>query len=132
MHFDDCTPLVRLDFTDDARWQRLLEAAQQPNPDDFQAIVQPVSDPALAGMSPHNAIATFGDASPNLFIFADSATIADPEMAFLCVNRRMPEESVRCIPAELWGIENNVRLGNMGIEEFANAADNDGVFRGFL
>jgi hypothetical protein len=31
----------------------------------------------------------------------------------------------------LWSIENNISLGNMDWEEFAEAADYDGVFRGF-
>lgn len=29
------------------------------------------------------------------------------------------------------GVENNLSLANMGFEEFADAVDEDGVFRGF-
>jgi len=37
----------------------------------------------------------------------------------------------RVIPSEIEGVENNLSLANMDFEEFANAADPDGVFRGF-
>ncbi|MDH6214469.1 hypothetical protein M2283_001752 [Streptomyces pseudovenezuelae] len=33
--------------------------------------------------------------------------------------------------AELWSIENNLSGANMDFEEFADAVDDDGVFRGF-
>jgi hypothetical protein len=31
----------------------------------------------------------------------------------------------------LWGVENNLNIANMGWEEFADAVDEDGTFRGF-
>ena len=37
----------------------------------------------------------------------------------------------RCIPAELWSIENNLNIANMDWEEFAEAVGADGIFRGF-
>ncbi|MFC5219718.1 DUF6924 domain-containing protein [Streptomyces coerulescens] len=45
-----------------------------------------------------------------------------------------PEEGydeLRVIAEELWSIENNISLANMDWEEFVDAADDDGVFRGF-
>jgi Domain of unknown function (DUF6924) len=37
----------------------------------------------------------------------------------------------RCIPSELWGVDNNLNIANMDWEDFAGAAGEDGVFRGF-
>jgi hypothetical protein len=37
----------------------------------------------------------------------------------------------RAIPSALQSIENNVSVGNMGLEEYARSVDVDGVFRGF-
>jgi hypothetical protein len=37
----------------------------------------------------------------------------------------------RCIPPELWGIDNNLNIANMDWAEFADAVDENGVFRGF-
>lgn len=40
--------------------------------------------------------------------------------------------SFRCVPDELWGVENNLNIANMNWEEFADKADEDGVFHGFI
>jgi hypothetical protein len=42
-----------------------------------------------------------------------------------------PGRTFRVIPSEMWGVENNLSLSNMDFFEFADAADEDGVFRGF-
>jgi hypothetical protein len=42
-----------------------------------------------------------------------------------------PGRSFRVVPAEVWGIENNLSTANMDFAEFADEADADGVFRGF-
>jgi hypothetical protein len=47
---------------------------------------------------------------------------------------RLPDEpgrGFRVVPAELWGVENNLSIANMDFAEFAHHADPDGVFRGF-
>ncbi|MFD7408547.1 DUF6924 domain-containing protein [Streptomyces sp. NPDC059866] len=35
------------------------------------------------------------------------------------------------VASKLWSVENNVSLANMDWEEFVDAAEADGVFRGF-
>jgi hypothetical protein len=40
--------------------------------------------------------------------------------------------SFRATPSQIQGIQNNLSLANMSIEEFAQAVDADGIFRGFL
>jgi hypothetical protein len=40
-------------------------------------------------------------------------------------------EPFRCIPSELWGVENNLNLANMDWADFADATGEDRVFRGF-
>ena len=47
------------------------------------------------------------------------------------MDREYPQYTMRCIAIELWGIENNLRLSNMELRTFFEAADADGVFRGF-
>ncbi|WP_435828452.1 DUF6924 domain-containing protein, partial [Nocardia testacea] len=39
--------------------------------------------------------------------------------------------TVRILPSQMWGIENNLSIANMDFQDFADAADPDGVFRGF-
>ena len=40
-------------------------------------------------------------------------------------------KSYRAIPSVIQAIENNLSIANMDFEDFANAVDRDGVFRGF-
>jgi hypothetical protein len=42
-----------------------------------------------------------------------------------------PGRTFRVIPSEMWGVENKLSIANMGFEEFADAVDGDGIFRGF-
>ncbi|WBC08931.1 hypothetical protein [Micromonospora sp. WMMA1947] len=42
-----------------------------------------------------------------------------------------PGRWFRVLPAEMWSVEDNLSIGNMDFFEFADAADPDGVFRGF-
>jgi hypothetical protein len=42
-----------------------------------------------------------------------------------------PTREIRVIASEFWSIENNLSLANMDFDEFASAAREDGVFRGF-
>jgi hypothetical protein len=37
----------------------------------------------------------------------------------------------RCIPSELWSVDNNLNIANMDWEDFAGSTGEDGVFRGF-
>jgi hypothetical protein len=58
-------------------------------------------------------------------------------MPLLAVRRPDEEEpddgydELRVIAEELWEVENNISLANMDWEEFVDAAEDDGVFRGF-
>jgi hypothetical protein len=50
----------------------------------------------------------------------------------LVVNLFVPRgRSFRVVPAQLWSVQANLSLANMDWEEFADAVDDDGVFRGF-
>jgi hypothetical protein len=40
-------------------------------------------------------------------------------------------KSFRATPATIQSIENNLTIANMDFEDFANAVDSGGVFRGF-
>jgi hypothetical protein len=42
-----------------------------------------------------------------------------------------PGRTFRVTATESWGVENNLSISNMDFFEFADAVDDDGVFRGF-
>jgi hypothetical protein len=141
----DSSLLVRTDFTSDDAWERVSEQAQQENEDGFQTYLVPVSDPAFDGatwQAVKAAVPASDSGAPVLFI-ADSLALSSPDHPILVVDLQDTYLSVaefphiagrtpfRCIPSELWSVENNLNIANMDWEEFAGAVEASGVFRGF-
>jgi hypothetical protein len=63
---------------------------------------------------------------------ADRVAHTEPDHALLVVDlHKEPGRTFRVVPSEAWGVENNLSLANMDFEEFADAVDEHGVFRGF-
>jgi hypothetical protein len=129
-----CSLLVRTDFSDDHAWEGLTEAAQRESADGFQADLAPVSDPAFDGASwpaVREAVPQGRERAAVLFI-ADGPAIATADHPILVVYLRPGTEApFRCIPSELWAVDNNISLANLDWADFTGALDDDGVFRGF-
>jgi hypothetical protein len=131
----DCSLLVRTDFTSEQAWQQVSTEVQAQYQDGFRAYIAPVSDPAFEGASWQavKAAVPANDNGAAVLFIADTATLTFPDYPVLVVeliadSGRLP---FRCIPTELWGIDNNLNIANMGWEEFADVVDEDGTFRGF-
>jgi hypothetical protein len=125
--------LVRTDYSDEALWQEVSSAARQENDEGFQAWVEPVGDPALDGTAWEELRA---HVPPNqngicvLFV-VDEVTIGSPDHPVLVVDLyEPPRPPFRCVPSELWAVENNLNLGDMDWEDFAGSIDETGVYRG--
>jgi hypothetical protein len=137
---DDESLLIRTDFSDDDAWRAVREAACAPNPDGFQADLGFVDDRQLDGASVQTLLTVV---DRGYFFVADTRTIADPEHPILVVNNEAPFDdddpeftvprgaTFHVIPSHLVDPESNLRIANMDFVEFADAADDDGVFRGF-
>lgn len=125
--------LLRTDFSDEAAWAALCEAARSPSEEGFQANVDCVSDRSFDGLSVEPVAASARKASGQTFAFiADRLTLTDPERPVLVVDlSHEPGRTFRVIPSQLWAVENNLSLANMDYAEFADHVDPDGVFRGF-
>jgi uncharacterized protein DUF6924 len=128
-----CSLLVRTDFSSDDTWQLLCDEALREYEDGFRAYLELVSDPAFDG-APWEAVKAAIPPNNNgaavLFI-ADSTTFASPDHPVLVVD--LLDDShrpFRCIPPELWAVENNLNIANMDWESFAGEVDDDGVYRG--
>jgi hypothetical protein len=73
-----------------------------------------------------------GDYGHSFLFVADRAAAISPEFAILAVDLvESRGRSFRAIPSKIQSIENNLSLANMDFEEFAESADQDGIFRGF-
>jgi hypothetical protein len=134
--------LVRTHFGNDDSWEQLKTAVSTPNEDDFLAVVEFVEDRAFEGVDADALIAqTPDDANgPSVSFIADEITLTAEGWPILVVNVAPPIPGVdddtdytpfRVIASELWAVENNLNLSNLDWEDFADAVDDDGVFRGF-
>lgn len=141
----NCSLLVRTDFTNDDAWQQVAVDATRENGDGFRAYAEPVSDPAFDGASWETvkaAVPANTHGASVLFV-ADSISLGSPDHPILVVDlsdtflsaAEFPETArrspFRCIPSELWSVDNNLNIANMSWEDFAMVAGEDGVFRGF-
>jgi hypothetical protein len=127
--------LIRTDFSNGDAWQKISDEARRENEDGFRAYLEPVSDPAFDGLT-WEAVRAAVPANENgarvLFI-ADNVTLILPDHPLLVVDLQADTGGppFRCIPPELWGVENNLNIANIDWEDFASAVDESGVFRGF-
>ena len=129
--------LLRTDFADDAAWAAVCEAVQAKSEQGFQAQVECVSDPAFDGLTVDQLMTLITEPADDDwgFVFlVDRLTLTHLESLVLVVDldeHEQPGRTFRVIPAEMWAVENNLSIANMDFEDFADAVDEDGVFRGF-
>jgi hypothetical protein len=72
------------------------------------------------------------DNGASVLFIADGAALTSPDHPIQVVDLGSSGKSpFRCIPPELWSVENNLNISNMDWEEFASAVDEGGVFHGF-
>jgi len=95
-------------------------------------MVECISDPAFSGLTPENVVSLSAGSNRSFVFLVDSQAVSSPEHPILVVDLHSePGRTFRVIPSEMWGVENNLSLANMDFDEFANAVDDDEVFRGF-
>jgi len=128
--------VLRTDFSNDEAWLKLCEAISAPV-GEFQAHVECISDRDFDGIT-EDELATYApveftkDAERSYLFVADRTAMTHPEKPVLVMDFfEEPGRTFRVIPTEMWGVENNLTLANMGFEEFADNVDSDGIFRGF-
>ena len=129
----DYSLLIRTDFSDDAAWAQVCQEIQAPQTSNqFRAMVECISDPACAGLAPAAVGSVLPEGSQRPFVFlVDAQAISQPGHPVLVVDLlEQPGRAFRVIPSQAWGIENNIRLANVGFAEFAEMVGPDGVFRG--
>jgi len=128
----ESTLVLRTDFSDDASWQSLCEVLKEGG-DDVPVALDFVSDQKFDGLVPTKLGNLLKAQSKKNFAFViDIITLEKNDHPILVVwlgAKRV--QTFRVIPSELGNVDNNLSIANMGFEEFANAVDQDGVFRGF-
>jgi hypothetical protein len=124
--------VLRTDFSDDSAWEAICAAIQEPV-GEFQAYVECLSDPEYDGLTLEELTDLVPQDFNHSFIFlVDRITLSHPERPILVLDLYdEPGRTVRVIPSEMWGVENNLSLANMDFFEFADNVDSDRIFRGF-
>lgn len=127
---DDLSSLVlRTDFTDDAAWVELQAAIGTEG-------ATYVSDTRYSGVAVQTLVDTDAAADDEdkltyLFI-ADATTMADAEHPLLAVDLYdEPGRTFRLLPRWYSDVSANLSIANMDFQDFADAADESGTYRGF-
>ncbi len=134
---DMYTLLLRTDYSDDLAWHAAVNAATAVyDADDFDrfgASLQPVESPELDGLTPAGLVQLPRDGYLSHLAVADARTMSDLTILFVDLNEYNEQvgRTFRAPPQEVEPITANLAIANMDFFEFADAADPDGVFRGF-
>jgi hypothetical protein len=126
--------VIRTDFSDDAAWAAIGAAILQLTEEGFGAHVEFVDDTAYRGLSKDQLLDLVpeDEERPFFLMIVDDVTVRSPEHPILVVDLwREPGRGFRAVPAAVQSIENNLSIANMDFAEFADAVDEDGIFRGF-
>ena len=123
--------LIRTDFSDKSAWESLVEAVSEPV-EPFFFNMEIVDDRANNGATVEQLMGALPEDYPHSFIvIADSVAISQEDHPLLVVDLLdEPGRQLRAIASQVSAIDNNLAIGNMGFEEFAAMADEEGVFRG--
>ena len=124
--------MLRTDFSDDAAWESLCAACQEPV-GEFRAYLNCVSDPEYNGLTVDRLVglARRGFA-PGFAFLADRTALTHPAHPVLVVDlRKKPGRTFRVSPSKVQSVENNLSIANMDFHEFADSVGRDGIFRGF-
>jgi hypothetical protein len=133
--------LLRTAFDRDDSWGRLRAAVTAPvqvgypsgSVEEFQAYLTIIEDRAYEGLDAADLVAEGFDPGEHAYVFlVDELALTHPEQPILVVDLEdQPGATFRVIPTEMWSVENNLSIANMGFDEFAEHVDADGIFRGF-
>ncbi len=124
--------VLRTGFSDQAAWETIRTAIQEPV-GEFRAYVEFLDDPYYRDISLGQIFKLLPrDYNHSFLIVADRTTTSLDDHPLLIVDLAgEPGRTFRAIPSQIQGIENNLSIANMDFEEFADAVDANGVFRGF-
>ncbi len=122
--------LIRTSFGDDDAWAEVLDLINAQTDEGFRAQVEVVNDRSFDGATAEALNGLDRGGYPFDFIFvADEKTLSSVEHPILAVRLNAEEVQTFLVPsASLWVAENNLSVGNMGFEEFADNVDENGVY----
>lgn len=128
------SPVLRTDFSDQTAWEKIRREIQKPvGIFRFVAYVDFIDDMQYADLTGDQLLTLLpANYNPSFIIVVDHAAMSNPEHPLLVIDLfDDAHQEFRALPSQIQSIENNLSIGNMDFEDFTNALDGDGVFRGF-
>jgi hypothetical protein len=126
-------PLVlRTDFSNQTAWE-IVRAIIQAPVGNFYAYVEFLEVAEYDGLTKDQLLTLVPrNYSHSFIVLVDRTATSPPDYPLLVVDlyERSGRE-FRALPSQIQSIENNLSIANMDFEEFAEAVDDDGAFRGF-
>ncbi|HEY6922350.1 MAG TPA: hypothetical protein VI653_02695 [Steroidobacteraceae bacterium] len=126
--------VVRTAFSDQAAWEAIRDEIQQSGPRiEGYSCVTFVDDRTYEGFSKDQLVAAIPEKYSYSFMFiVDATTVTTKDHPVLVVNlRKRPGAEFRAVTSEIYTIEANLSLANLDFDDFARAAAETGVYRGF-
>ncbi|MFJ9415509.1 DUF6924 domain-containing protein [Streptomyces sp. NPDC101227] len=134
----DAPLMIRTYFDDPAAWAALRRAVETPplvEGEPLEADVQYVDDRAYEHVTPERLVALAPAGGAYYCFVADRLAMTSDEHPVIAVDLDDDEErrgqTFRIVAGELVSFDANLSIGNMDFWEWADAADADGIFRGF-
>jgi hypothetical protein len=133
MSTNDATPVIRTDFTDQDSWVKIKRDIAARYFMGFSANVRFIDEKQYSGLTGQELLQRVPGLKDYGCVFvADETAMTSSENHLLALDPTSPTgKTFRVILSEAWAVENNLSIANMDYSEFADAADPDGVFRGF-
>jgi hypothetical protein len=126
--------ILRTDFSNSSAWEAICKESQRPvGTFRFRANIEFLDDVEYAGITKEQLLALVPESYNHTFIvIADPLAISHPDHPLLVIDLYGGSgNEFRAVPSQIQSIENNLSIANMDFEEFAEAVDEGGVFRGF-
>lgn len=132
-------PVLRIDFTDDASWDRVRQALLAPDEDSgYEPDLECVDRRDLIGFDPGELDRQMPRQFPNsgghpFVVIVDAVTFGSPDHPVLLIDLHedQPGPSFRALPSTVANIEANLAEANVDFAEFADGVGEDGIYRGF-
>ncbi len=147
---DGPIPLIRTDFSADAAWHRVVEEVSREvdfagDGDSYTPSLEAISDAGFDSIAAEILASAWPREHHGYVILADHRSMREAtsggELTVVFVDLSADEEdeeefgwavdqAFRCMASEVASIEANLSIANMDFPDFADAVEDDGVFRG--
>ncbi|MEO8050934.1 MAG: hypothetical protein ABI833_11005 [Acidobacteriota bacterium] len=127
--------MIRAHLESRGAWEAiygLIRAPQYLTSEPFYANVDLLDDCEFQNLSADDLLLRVPSDYPHSFLLAvGQLTVTHSEFPVLIIALKADRgRSFRAIPSQIQGIENNLSIANMDYFEFADCADDDGIFGG--